>query len=306
MDTRRSVGVGMVARRRRGHVPGRRSSPRGFTLIELLVVIAIIALLVSILIPSLKQARELAEGAACAGSQRVLFYGFATYAHEYNGAYPWFFNIIDSQEHYNSTGGTAVYNGYTWAFFIWPYVEDLQSYECPGYEGTDKPVFGTFNGKGFLANAQYKANAYLGRPAGHTGPSEWKFSREYGGYIQWWYDESTVSGYWYKWFPAVAQKIVNPAEKVLLYDNTLSWAPYGPTPGRGQYNWTGAAGDGDRTNSLNYTAWYAKPHIAYDHGRRTSFLFIDGNISLLEPEDRHSYGTTDVETNDERYWMLYQ
>jgi prepilin-type N-terminal cleavage/methylation domain-containing protein/prepilin-type processing-associated H-X9-DG protein len=61
---------------------------KGFTLIELLVVIAIIALLVSILLPSLKNARELARSAACLSNLRNTAMQMSMYAAEYDGFYP--------------------------------------------------------------------------------------------------------------------------------------------------------------------------------------------------------------------------
>ena len=62
---------------------------KGFTLIELLVVIAIIALLVSILLPSLNRARELAKRAICASNLHSIGQAFALYQGENNDQWPW-------------------------------------------------------------------------------------------------------------------------------------------------------------------------------------------------------------------------
>lgn len=61
---------------------------RGFTLIELLVVIAIVALLIALLLPAVKRARELAMVTACLSNERMIALATITYTNDSDERFP--------------------------------------------------------------------------------------------------------------------------------------------------------------------------------------------------------------------------
>jgi len=65
--------------------PGR---VKGFTLVELLVVVGIISVLVAMLLPSLKRAREQAQMIQCQSNLKQIYSGFVMYAQEFKDRIP--------------------------------------------------------------------------------------------------------------------------------------------------------------------------------------------------------------------------
>src|SRR5688572_917971 len=59
-----------------------------FTLVELLVVVAIVAMLIALILPAVRRAREQANGVACASNLRQLMMACLLFAQDHNGHLP--------------------------------------------------------------------------------------------------------------------------------------------------------------------------------------------------------------------------
>jgi prepilin-type N-terminal cleavage/methylation domain-containing protein/prepilin-type processing-associated H-X9-DG protein len=151
---------------------------KGFTLIELLVVIAIIALLLSIIMPSLRAAKELASGAVCMNNQKQLCLAWTSYYNDYNGL------LVGGSNYYSGNRSTP----YRWVEYpmddngnvvaeaqyslqtrkngirrgkLYPYTQSDDLYHCPGDRNHTKPepsaiyrsyaITGLMNGEDFVS-----------------------------------------------------------------------------------------------------------------------------------------------------------
>jgi prepilin-type N-terminal cleavage/methylation domain-containing protein/prepilin-type processing-associated H-X9-DG protein len=119
---------------------------RGFTLIELLVVVAIIALLISILLPSLNQARRQAKAVYCAANLGHVGKAVASYLAENKAVYPLSYAYasdeegnwdLDRQGDLNS-GKPFGYIHWSWFLYSSGQVDD-KAFQCPEIENNGHP-----------------------------------------------------------------------------------------------------------------------------------------------------------------------
>lgn len=126
-----------------------KSSHR-FTLVELLFVIAIIAMLMSLLLPSLRHSKEMAKRISCSGNLRQIGQGFSGYLDDWRGWFPDYLATDDP---------TALAFG--WGAQILPHVGSRQIfYGCPAYNDPNFPPAFSYAGTSYGYNYWY-----LGRHA---------------------------------------------------------------------------------------------------------------------------------------------
>ncbi len=97
---------------RRSLASNNSMSVKAFTLIELLVVIAIIAILAALLLPALKQSKDMAKGIICGGNLKQFGVAFHSYRGDYNDYLPALNFAAGPGADYGWWQNALTYNGY--------------------------------------------------------------------------------------------------------------------------------------------------------------------------------------------------
>jgi prepilin-type processing-associated H-X9-DG protein/prepilin-type N-terminal cleavage/methylation domain-containing protein len=257
-----------------------------FTLIELLVVIAILAALAAILMPVLASARLSSYRAVCDSNLRQFGLAFRAYADDWSGRLPmpggvepgsrcWAHDEVGLSE----TG--AITHKEVGA--LWRYVRvRMESgdrnnlWSCPFAVRADDSGDGSFR-----PGQNYVMNEYL--RAGHSGC--FPYDRSYPGH-----DLGFPSG-----------ACPRPGKLILLFEAVQD--EKGLCARHGSPFYVKDVNIRPNANRAFKSLLYANIAQNY-HGGKSNFLFLDGHVSLLAPDETLSKSTVEAYRGkgDFRYW----
>ena len=162
------------------------STQRRFTLIELLVVIAIIAILASMLLPALQQARAKAPSISCTSQMKQLGLGWIMYTDD---------NTERTVRYENNIPGATIENGVRrgghWNTRIYPYVGAIKVFGCPTASKDPSrtpgnnyvPGIASPNGCRIYSNYAYNSGSNYGTYNGPGNSSMSSFTKPSGTYV---------------------------------------------------------------------------------------------------------------------------
>lgn len=222
----------------------------GFTLIELLVVIAIISLLVSILLPSLTAAKELARGVVCMSNLKTIGLGIVQYAGDNNGVMCKSFQC----EH----------GWWPWQLGALEYLPVPAGYSSSPVNENTREIW----------NCPTAVPLYL--KSGYE--SEWTYLRISNDYPPW-YNSGTA-------LDTKLDEIEYPSDQIFVIDGILYYGPYGDqdkdrkTMGAGRYN------SARSRFSLIVSEYSDSGGAGFDHpGERANCLFSDWHVEAYARDE---------------------